>query len=142
MENPGLVKPKGQLKVTKVLVAEPYFVTAVLLKEWLEYFNLSIVLVSNRHLALEKVEEHEFDLLLIDARLNGDREGLLLLKQVREFEQRKNIKPTPAIALSTWCTQEARQAIAEAGFSCYVSKPFQPEDLLKTMQELLSIRCY
>ena len=83
--------------------------------------------------AIHLLENEQFDLLITDLKMPR-MDGLELTKKVRAMDQ---YRYTPIIILTTECSDEKKQAGKQAGASCWVVKPFQPEQLLQVVKMVL-----
>ncbi len=81
--------------------------------------------------ALAALESVHADLIVLDLMLPG-RSGLELLDVIRSTDRGREI---PVIVISAWAHSDTEAV--EAGADRFVSKPFDPEDLRATAEELL-----
>ena len=81
--------------------------------------------------ALEQLERRRPDLIVLDLMLPG-RSGFELLREIRGADGGEAI---PVIVISAWSHSDA--AAVEAGADRFVPKPFDPEVLRTTADELL-----
>lgn len=73
--------------------------------------------------ALARLEEHEFDIIVTDLRMEGV-DGIQILEHVMEHCER-----TRVILITGYATVEvAREALVKGAFD-FISKPFKPKDL-------------
>src|SRR5262249_22164124 len=61
-------------------------------------------------------------------------DGFEMMKQLREWS---SFQEVPAIALSGYASQKDAKAALSAGFNAHVSKPVDPDDLIKMIKGLL-----
>jgi two-component system chemotaxis response regulator CheY len=78
--------------------------------------------------ALEKLFDHAVDLLIVDINM-PKMDGLTFLKTLRS--QASNIASIPALVISTEAAPADLAAARQAGANFYLSKPVQPEVLLR-----------
>lgn len=116
-----------------ILAVEDNSETQLLLKHLLKR-AFDVVVVSGVDDALEAVEEHQFDIFLLDINLSGQRTGTDLLHLLR---QRDHVGSVPAIALTAYAMPGDREDFLEAGFNNYVSKPFTRADLTSAIESSL-----
>lgn len=84
--------------------------------------------------ALEKVNAGKVDLFLCD--VNMPRlDGLGLVKRLRALTP---CKFTPILMLTTEIDPEKKKTAKEAGATGWLVKPFQPDQLLATIQKVLA----
>lgn len=79
--------------------------------------------------ALHFLEKEQFDLLITDLKMPR-MDGIELTRKVRASSA---YKYTPIIILTTESSDEKKQAGKQAGASCWIVKPFLPEQLLKVV---------
>jgi CheY-like chemotaxis protein len=63
-------------------------------------------------------------------------DGYSLIRQIRNLTQK--IKAIPAIALTTCTSDETRHLVINAGFSTYLTKPFDPDELIAVLSNLVT----
>jgi len=104
------------------------------LQETLEIANYHVMTASNATRAKDAVDNGKFDVAILDIRL-PDGSGLDLLKSFKESD------PDMGIILITGYSEvdSAVQAI-ELGADDFLKKPFEPDELLVRIQELLKKR--
>jgi DNA-binding response OmpR family regulator len=74
------------------------------------------------------------DLVVLDLGL-PDGDGLVLCREV------KAVHPAlPVMVLTAYTHEEAREAASQAGADRFIEKPFDPDDLCATVDELLGRR--
>jgi len=116
----------------KVLICEDDIVVLKTIQVALEHENAEIVSVKDGLLALEKLRENTFDLIITDIHMpfhNGDD----IIKLVRE-EQRRS---TPIIMISSDAQEEVIQFAFKQGVNEFVKKPIDPVSLQKKAQKFL-----
>lgn len=116
-----------------ILAVEDNSETQLLLKHLLKK-DFDVTVVSGVDAALEAVEDHLFDVLLLDINLSEERTGTDLLNLIREH---KGMETVPAIALTAYAMPGDREDFLEQGFDQYVSKPFTRADLTKAVEKTL-----
>ena len=77
----------------------------------------------------------EVDIVLMDLSLQGEEDGLALTRRIRENEKFTSL---PVIAVTAHAFPKDRIQSLEAGCNAYFSKPFQIEELKRSMEALLS----
>jgi CheY-like chemotaxis protein len=76
--------------------------------------------------ALELIENNQFDLILLDFNL-PDIPGQELIQMIQKRKSGKNI---PIIAITANTLPETRIIALSSGFSEFISKPYQTEELI------------
>jgi two-component system chemotaxis response regulator CheY len=84
--------------------------------------------------ALEQLALGPVSLMVLDLNM-PDMHGLEVLQFVRGHQR---YSATPVIILTTRGDDDMRAALLEAGASRYMTKPFQPAELLAAARELLA----
>jgi two-component system OmpR family response regulator len=76
---------------------------------------------------------HLIDLVVLDLMLPGD-DGLTLVREVREVRERSLL---PVIMLTARSNPYDRVLVLESGADDYMSKPFEPRELVARIQTVL-----
>jgi CheY-like chemotaxis protein len=84
---------------------------------------------------LKKIADKKYDLILSDIRL-PDVSGYDILKEAREGSLNRY---TPIIAFTADVTVTTREKIIDHGFTDYLTKPFNNEDLVRKLSAYLSV---
>ncbi|WP_158974885.1 ATP-binding protein [Cellulophaga sp. L1A9] len=123
-------------KKYRILLAEDDInVQTVLFKLLLDTNFFYIDLVSDGAMIMEKLINEDYDLLLMDINLpnvSGDQ----VARVIRDFPF-KNIKKIPIIGITAYSYEDDLKAFKKAGMNAVLSKPFEHDDLLKTMAKYL-----
>jgi hypothetical protein len=83
--------------------------------------------------ALERSQQKEFDLLLMDINLGQGMSGLDVTRKLRRIEQYKQV---PIIAITAFAMKGDREEFLEAGCTDYLAKPFSKADLLGKIRQV------
>lgn len=114
-----------------ILIVEDDITFSVMLKTWLGKKGFEVDTVSNIARARKQLETADFDLVLSDLRL-PDNDGISLL----DWMNQKGMQ-LPLIIMTGYADiQTAVQAI-KSGAKDYISKPVNPDELLKKIGEAL-----
>lgn len=114
-----------------ILIVEDDLTFSTMLKTWLGKKGFSVDTASSNARARKQLDAQSYDLILSDLRL-PDQDGIFLLSWMKE--QGYDI---PLIIMTGYADiQSAVQAIKH-GASDYISKPIQPDELLKKIDEAL-----
>ena len=84
--------------------------------------------------ALNKAKTKKFDCVVTDVNM-PNKDGITLIKDLRALPDYKFI---PLLMLTTESGADKKQQGKEAGATGWIVKPFNPEQLLKTIQKVLS----
>jgi len=110
----------SQLSVLKILASQGHFFLDIM---------------SNVDNVIEKIENSDFDLLLLDIKIH-DQYGDDLAKLIRKLPEREH-KRIPIIALTAKVFKEDLRRYKKAGINHVVKKPFDEETLLDAIDEYL-----
>jgi CheY-like chemotaxis protein len=99
----------------------------------LEQAGAIVTCLSSGIEALQKVEQFAFDLIVSDIGM-PEMDGYMLMQQIRSILQDSQV---PAIALTAYAGEVDQQQALQAGFQQHLSKPVQPEELVRTIATVL-----
>ena len=105
-----------------------------LIAQYLLHRDCTITLASGSRQALDEAGHGQFDLFVVDIRLNERMTGLDLLGELRGLP---GYESTPAIACTVYTSAHDRQRLLDAGFNEHVGKPFEPDELWACIQKAL-----
>lgn len=83
--------------------------------------------------ALNKAKAQTFDCIVTDVNM-PNKDGISLIKDLRALP---NYKFTPMLMLTTESGMDKKQQGKEAGATGWIVKPFNPDQLLKTIQKVM-----
>ncbi len=83
--------------------------------------------------ALNKAKAQSFDCIVTDVNM-PNKDGISLIKDLRALP---NYKFTPMLMLTTESGMDKKQQGKEAGATGWIVKPFNPDQLLKTIQKVM-----
>lgn len=131
------IKPSGSSRI-KILLAEDNHVNQVLTHKIVSAFNMDCVVVSNGKLAIETLMKEDFDLILMDLMM-PEMNGYEAASAIRALKNhtKKNI---PIIALSAVVTGLVSETCKAVGINSYIAKPFNAQELLYMILELVEKR--
>ncbi len=89
---------------------------------------------SNGEMALEKVKNNRYDLILMDCQMPV-MDGYETSRRIREFEQTEQRIATPIIAMTGNAFEKDRQTCINAGMNDFLSKPVNPQALVAIIEE-------
>lgn len=117
--------------VPSILIVEDDLTFSTMLKTWLGKKGFEVETASTQAKARKQLGTRDFDLILSDLRL-PDKDGMDLLSWLREQQNE-----VPFIIMTSYAEiQSAVRAIKE-GATDYISKPIQPDELLKKIKEAI-----
>ena len=120
----------------QVLVVEDDREAADMLKNVLEDRGAQVTIAGDFDSGLAALRSHRPDLLLSDVGLPG-KDGYALIRQWRAWEADDGLRRLPAIALTAFGRPNDRAMALDAGFDLHLSKPCDPQSLLKAIRRLL-----
>ncbi len=83
--------------------------------------------------ALNKAKQQKFDCIVTDVNM-PNKDGITLIKDLRALP---NYKFVPMLMLTTESGMDKKQQGKAAGATGWIVKPFNPEQLLKTIKKVL-----
>lgn len=120
-----------------VLLAEDHPVNRELCEKMLSKVGISTVTAINGREAIEKLNEHKFDLIIMDVQMPHV-SGIEATQIIRESESRTGNKSTPIIAITAHAMTGDRERCLMAGMDDYISKPISTAPLFSTVIKALS----
>jgi PAS domain S-box-containing protein len=118
-----------------VLLAEDNAVNQKVAQWMLERLGHSVVVVGTGKEALEQVQRHRFDLVLMDVHM-PEMDGYEATNAIREWEKHQGIH-TAIIAMTANAIQGDREACLGAGMDGYVSKPIGQTALENAIHQVI-----
>jgi signal transduction histidine kinase/CheY-like chemotaxis protein len=116
-----------------VLVAEDNPVNMIVVKRILEKWNIKVAEAENGAVALEKMKQADFDLILMDMEMPV-MDGLTAVEKIRQTDT-----VIPIIALTAASFENMHHFLRSKGLNDFVQKPFRPEDLHQKINRLLNL---
>lgn len=113
----------------RVLVAEDNLVNQKVITQHLTRLGVVPEIVSNGREALDRLQQHQFDLVLMDCQMPV-LDGVAATRQIRAGEATTGARRVPIIALTAGGADMDRQDCLAAGMDDYLSKPVR-WDLLR-----------
>ena len=123
-------KPQSRLNI---LVSEDNETNQKVIKNILEYGEHTVTIANNGEIALDLLEQKQFDLIILDMQMPvmGGIEAAKIFRFM--YPDKKDI---PIIILTANATKEAKAACKEAKIDAYLTKPIEPSKLLGKIIEL------
>ncbi|MBQ0734594.1 sigma-54-dependent transcriptional regulator [Aquimarina celericrescens] len=118
--------------MSKILIVEDDVAFCTMLKTFLQKKDYEVVTAFSGNEAVPKIKQDVFDVVLADVRL-PDRDGITLLEEILKSN------PSTQVIIMTGYAEinMAVNAIKQGAFD-YVSKPFNPDTILQTIEKALS----
>lgn len=101
----------------------------------LEEYGVEVTTVASVSEAMAQLVDSQPDFLISDIAMPNE-DGFSLIRRVRAMELDQGTQ-MPAIALTAFVTADASRDALEAGFQAHLVKPFDPDNLVAVLAELL-----
>lgn len=118
----------------RVLIAEDNEVNKLVIKKTLEKWNIVPEIAENGAIAVQKLKEANFDLILMDLFMPV-MDGYEATKTIRKFKDPTK-SSIPIIALTAQFDDKMIQKVLQATMDDYLSKPFNPDDLFEKLNTI------
>ncbi|MDZ7261602.1 MAG: response regulator, partial [candidate division KSB1 bacterium] len=115
-----------------ILLAEDNPVNQKVARRILEKAGHTVEVVNNGRLAVEALEQKEYDLVLMDVQM-PEMDGFEATRLIRQKEGAQ--RHTPIIAMTAHAMKGDRERCLEAGMDAYISKPLQPQELFDAINK-------
>jgi signal transduction histidine kinase len=120
----------------RVLLVEDNPVNQIVAKKMLEKLGLELTLAGNGKEALQKIEEEDVDVVLMDCQM-PEMDGFEATRQLRERERAANVHGIPVIAMTANVMEGDREKCLQAGMDDYLGKPVRLEELETVLRRWL-----
>ncbi len=131
--NKELENEKDQNKIS-ILVAEDQPINQKIINQFLQRKGYQVTLVENGQLAVDKVKEKSFDVILMDVQMPV-LDGYDSTRQIRGHEGKDNAH-TPIIAMTAHAMKGDKEKCLAAGMDYYITKPINPVELYETIEKI------
>ena len=115
----------------KILVVDDEDIVLESCQAVFELEGFEVMLVPSADKAIEAMKNDNFTLLLIDVKM-PKHDGMYLMEKIKE--QWPGI---PIIVMSGYYTTETIKEAFEMGASKFIAKPFEPDELVKTVRQII-----
>lgn len=119
----------------KILYIENDPASVILLKRILSK-EFDFDAANNDKEAIQKIEENTYDLILMDINLNSDLNGEDLMRLFRRIPATSKI---PIFAVTTRAFGNEGERLMDEGFNGYFAKPYDTNNLIKSIKFYLNI---
>ncbi len=126
-------KQPANLANLKILLVEDNEINQLIAQEMLQQAGASIDVAGDGLVALEKLAKHRYDLVLMDIQM-PNMDGVEAIKRIRSQQRLAQI---PVIALTANVLAHEVRQYQEIGFNAHLGKPFQKEQLIAKINELM-----
>lgn len=135
-QSANFFKPKVDIADANILLVEDNFSNQQIIILYIKNEVHKIEVAFNGKEALDKFGKAKYDLILMDVQM-PIMDGFKATQKIREIEKSSGTH-TPIIAVTANAFPEDKEKCLAVGMDDYISKPFQPEDLIKRMKQHLS----
>ena len=119
-----------------VLLVEDNEVNRLIGSEMLRSFGLDVKLANDGQQALQVLEQHRVDLVLMDIGMPV-LDGHEATRRLREREQRLKLPRVPVVALTAYAFESDAAKALDAGMDAHLAKPYSREQLKALVQRWL-----
>jgi CheY-like chemotaxis protein len=117
----------------RILMAEDNLINQRVLKSILSKVNLEVEIVNDGQEAVEAIEKQNYDMVLMDIQMPR-MDGLTATEHIRETMK---LHELPIIALTAHAMKGDKDKCIAVGMNDYLSKPIDPDELLRTLLKWL-----
>lgn len=121
-------------RVLNLLLAEDNKDNRFLIQAYLKKTPYKIDIAEDGKIAVKKFKSNKYDLVLMDIQM-PEMDGYAATKEIRAWENKKDVKPTPVIALTAYALKEEVQKSLDIGCTAHLSKPIKKAKLLQTIYD-------
>lgn len=121
----------------RILLAEDEEVNEMVARRHLERLGHTVTSVSNGQQALQALLRDEFDLVLMDIQMPV-MDGVQATRTLRTQPEYSRLAHLPVVVMTAHAMSGARETFLETGADDYIAKPFEPEELLRTIGRTMS----
>lgn len=127
-----IAKMAASLKGIRILIAEDNPFNQMIAEDDLSFYldGVSIEIVNNGALAVQKFKEDSFDLILMDVQM-PEMNGFEATQQIRAIEQESEVhNSTPILAMTASLLKTEIEHCFNAGMNNYIPKPYTLQELI------------
>lgn len=117
----------------RILVVDDNHIPREIIRQVLEKYKIDVKEAANGVQAQNLIKDNKFDLVITDL-IMPEMNGYDLCRWIKNYENTKNV---PVIICSTKGEEFDRYWGMKQGADAYITKPFDPQELLKTIKFLL-----
>ncbi len=133
--NKTVLPAEGMLSGKKILLAEDNAINQLVARNVLEKWGVELKVVENGREAVEHLEGHRVDLVLMDLQM-PEMDGYQASRLIRQMKNGL-YSTLPIIALTASSQYEVSEQYRRCGMNDFLNKPFNPEELYRKMAGLL-----
>jgi len=102
-------------------------INQLIVKKILQGWNVNVECAGNGLIAIEKLQEKHFDLVLMDIQM-PEMDGYTATQTIRQ-KLDEPFRSVPIMAMTAHAVPMEKQKCFDLGMNGYISKPFNPADL-------------
>ncbi len=121
----------------RVLLAEDNEINQQVAREFLEQAGVTVEVVGNGALAVAAAMDHRYDLVLMDIQM-PEMDGLTAARAIRESGSL--CRDVPIVAMTAHAMAGDREESLAAGMNGHITKPINPDELLKALLTWIDLR--
>ena len=121
----------------KILILEDESILALSMREFLEDCGYEVNCFSHSEEAYDAIYETVYDLLLLDVKVPGEKNGFEMLELLR-----KDGNKTPAIFITSLTDIDDLSRGYECGACDYIRKPFDLAELKLRVEQIIKLHCF
>lgn len=125
------------LPSARILLVEDNPVNQLVASRMLEKIGLQVALANNGNQALKKLEQDDFDIVLMDCQM-PELDGFAATRILRDYEQQMAKERTIVIAMTANVMEGDRQRCLDVGMDDYLGKPVKLPELEATLRRWLT----
>jgi signal transduction histidine kinase/CheY-like chemotaxis protein len=127
--------PPQRFHGLRVLLAEDNQVNQLVARKILTSLGAEVIVVPNGQLALEKVQQEPFDVVMLDCQM-PEMDGYTAAREIRRLDG--PLSDIPIIAMTAHAMSGDRDKCLAAGMNEYITKPVKKEDVAATLSKTLN----
>ena len=121
----------------KILILEDESILALSMREFLEDCSYEVDCFTDTDNAYNAVYDKVYDLLLLDVKVPGEKNGFEMLEELR-----KDGNKTPAIFITSLTDIDDLSRGYECGACDYIRKPFDLAELKLRVEQVMKLQCF
>jgi DNA-binding response OmpR family regulator len=121
----------------KILILEDESILALSMSEFLEESGYEVECFTDSEAAYDAIYENVYDLLLLDVKVPGEKNGFEMLEELRE-----DGNTTPAIFITSLTDIDDLSRGYECGACDYIRKPFDLAELKLRVEQVMKVQCF
>ena len=131
MISPNAYSPYRLPGCKKVLVVEDMEMNQLLMKKIMESWGIEVSIVPNGALALERVQQEHYDLILMDIQM-PEMDGVEATRRIRKLSDECKAA-TPIVAVTANLLKGDSERYLAAGMNDYIAKPIEEKKLFSIL---------